>query len=369
MQQHPGARLRALMEDGGVLAPFVWDAGLARFAEAAGHQAVYMTGFGTAFSHGLPDIGLLGLQEMGDNAASIAAAVEVPVIADADTGYGNASSVTHTVERYERAGVGAIHIEDQVAPKRCGFMDGKEVVALDEMLQKVRAAVRARQNDDLVFIARTDALAPLGWEAVVERCSSNSSLGGRTTIGPVSTMPIRQYANTSTTATQNPKRIHLAIDFGGFHHCDEGCPLGADGLFGADELEEPRGIAALCDAAQQHRCGKFLDATHPAVVRPGDLDQVDRHPGRLELDDLHHLRRRAAIGLGKLAGPAVGVGDRVATLPRTEVEHHALAVAGSAGNTVLREAHRVGRLLFDPGCRNRPAQLARLSGAALSRCR
>ena len=170
MQQHPGARLRALMEDGGVLAPFVWDAGLARFAEAAGHQAVYMTGFGTAFSHGLPDIGLLGLQEMGDNAARIAAAVEVPVIADADTGYGNASSVTHTVERYERAGVGAIHIEDQVAPKRCGFMDGKEVVALDEMLQKVRAAVRARQNDDLVFIARTDALAPLGWEAVVERC-------------------------------------------------------------------------------------------------------------------------------------------------------------------------------------------------------
>ncbi len=170
MQQHPGARLRALMEDRGVLAPFVWDAGLARFAEAAGHQAVYMTGFGTAFSHGLPDIGLLGLQEMGDNAARIAAAVEVPVIADADTGYGNASSVTHTVERYERAGVGAIHIEDQVAPKRCGFMDGKEVVALDEMLQKVRAAVRARQNDDLVFIARTDALAPLGWEAVVERC-------------------------------------------------------------------------------------------------------------------------------------------------------------------------------------------------------
>lgn len=169
MRQHPGARLRALMEDGGVLAPFVWDAGLARFAEAAGHQAVYMTGFGTAFSHGLPDIGLLGLQEMGDNAARIAAAVEVPVIADADTGYGNASSVTHTVERYERAGVGAIHIEDQVAPKRCGFMDGKEVVALDEMLQKVRAAVRARQNDDLVFIARTDALAPLGWEAVVER--------------------------------------------------------------------------------------------------------------------------------------------------------------------------------------------------------
>ena len=105
---HPGAILRALMADAGALAPFVWDAGLARFAEDAGHHAVYMTGFGTAFTYGLPDIGLLGLDEMAANAERIAGAVDVPVIADADTGYGNPVNVTHTVERYERAGVAAL---------------------------------------------------------------------------------------------------------------------------------------------------------------------------------------------------------------------------------------------------------------------
>ena len=169
---HPGATLRALMADVGALAPFVWDAGLARFAEDAGHHAVYMTGFGTAFTYGLPDIGLLGLDEMAANAERIAGAVDVPVIADADTGYGNPVNVTHTVERYERAGVAALHIEDQIWPKRCGFMAGKEVIPLDDMVQKVRAAVRARHQPELVVIARTDALAPLGWDAVVERASA-----------------------------------------------------------------------------------------------------------------------------------------------------------------------------------------------------
>jgi 2-methylisocitrate lyase-like PEP mutase family enzyme len=154
------------------MAPFIWDAGLAKFAVAAGHHAVYMTGFGTAFTYGLPDIGLLGLDEMVSNAGRIAASVDVPLIADADTGYGNPMSVTNTVERYERAGVAALHIEDQVWPKRCGFMDGKEVIPLGEMAQKVRAAVRARQAPALVVIARTDALAPLGWDAAVERCAA-----------------------------------------------------------------------------------------------------------------------------------------------------------------------------------------------------
>ncbi len=167
---HPGARLRELMANGGAMAPFVWDAGLARFAVAAGHHAVYMTGFGTAFTYGLPDIGLLGEDEKVGNAARIAAAVDVPLIADADTGYGSPVNVTNTVERYERAGVAALHIEDQIWPKRCGFMEGKEVIPVAEMAQKVRAAVRARRDPALVVIARTDALAPLGWDAVVERC-------------------------------------------------------------------------------------------------------------------------------------------------------------------------------------------------------
>jgi 2-methylisocitrate lyase-like PEP mutase family enzyme len=129
-----------------------------------------MTGFGTAASHGLPDLGLIGLGEMSANAARVAAAVpDLPVIADADTGYGNEANVARTVEVYERAGVAALHIEDQEWPKRCGYMEGKRVIPLEEMVLKVRAAVAARRDPGLVIIARTDALAPLGWDAAERR--------------------------------------------------------------------------------------------------------------------------------------------------------------------------------------------------------
>ena len=167
-------QLRAGMNDetDAVLAPFVWDAGQARLAVHAGHQAVYMTGFGTASTYGLPDVGLIGLEEMAANAMRIAAAVDVPVIADADTGYGNAVNVVRTVERYEAAGVAGLHLEDQVWPKRCGFMSGKQVIPLAEAAQKIAAAVRARQSPSMVIVARTDALEPLGWAAVQERCQA-----------------------------------------------------------------------------------------------------------------------------------------------------------------------------------------------------
>ena len=171
----PGARLRALMNQGTVVAPFVWDGGMAAYAAAAGHPAVYMTGFGTAAQHGLPDIGLLGMGEMLANAQRIAAAVDVPLIADADTGYGNAANVTRTVESYEAAGVAALHMEDQIWPKRCGFMAGKEVIPLEDAVQKVRAACAAR--GDIVIIARTDALAPLGWDEVAQRIHAFADAG------------------------------------------------------------------------------------------------------------------------------------------------------------------------------------------------
>ncbi len=171
----PGARLRALMDQGTVVAPFVWDGGMAAYAAAAGHPAVYMTGFGTAAQHGLPDIGLLGMGEMLANARRIAAAVDVPLIADADTGYGNAANVTRTVESYEAAGVAALHMEDQVWPKRCGFMAGKEVIPLEDAVQKVRAACAA--GGDIVIIARTDALAPRGWDEVAQRIHAFADAG------------------------------------------------------------------------------------------------------------------------------------------------------------------------------------------------
>jgi len=173
----PGARLRALMARGTVLAPFVFDGVQARLAEDAGFEAVYMSGFGTAASYGLPDMGAIGLAEMSANAARIAAAVGVPVIADADTGYGNETNVAHTVRVYERAGVAALHIEDQVWPKRCGFLAGKQVIPTEDMLAKVRAAVAARSDPDFVIIARTDALAPCGWDEAVHRALAYREAG------------------------------------------------------------------------------------------------------------------------------------------------------------------------------------------------
>jgi len=170
-------QLRSLLASGTTVAPFVWDGAQARYAAAAGHPAVYMTGFGTAASHGLPDIGLLGMAEMLENARRIVAAVDVPVIADADTGYGNPINVANTVRAYEAAGVAALHIEDQVWPKRCGFMDGKEVIPLADMEQKLSAALDARGDPTVIVIGRTDALAPLGWDEAITRAQAYHALG------------------------------------------------------------------------------------------------------------------------------------------------------------------------------------------------
>jgi 2-methylisocitrate lyase-like PEP mutase family enzyme len=174
---NPGEQLRSLMDAGLVLAPFVFDGVQARLAEAAGFHAVYMTGFGTAASYGLPDMGLIGLGEMAGNANRIAASVGIPVIADADTGYGNEANIAHTIATYERAGVAALHIEDQESPKRCGFLPGKRVVPLDEMVAKVRAAIAARSDPGLVIIARTDAMAPNGWDDALTRARAYRDAG------------------------------------------------------------------------------------------------------------------------------------------------------------------------------------------------
>ena len=172
-----GGRLRALMAEGTVVAPFVFDGVQAKLAEAARFKAVYMTGFGTAASYGLPDMGLIGLGEMSANAARIAASVTVPLIADADTGYGNESNIARTIGVYERTGAAAVHIEDQDWPKRCGFLEGKQVIPTAEMVLKVRAAVAARRNPEFVIIARTDALQPNGWDDAVARARAYREAG------------------------------------------------------------------------------------------------------------------------------------------------------------------------------------------------
>src|SRR5919107_4439380 len=162
----PGTRLRAMMAQRRPLVlPGCYNALTARILEHAGHEALYMTGYGTSLSLlGLPDAGLITLTEMALNARLIAGAVRAPVIADADTGFGNAINTVRTVEEYIRAGLAGMHIEDQVAPKRCGHVAGREVVDRAEAVGKIRAAHAARQalDPDFILIARTDARGAQG---------------------------------------------------------------------------------------------------------------------------------------------------------------------------------------------------------------
>jgi 2-methylisocitrate lyase-like PEP mutase family enzyme len=160
-----------------LLAPGAFDGLSARLVEEAGFDAVYLSGGSMARSAGVPDLGLMTMSEVIERAQQVVAAVKIPVIADADTGYGNALNVVRTVREFERAGVAAIHIEDQVTPKRCGHLEGKEVIPLAEMESKLKAALEARSDADFVIIARTDARSIHGLDDAVERGRAFARLG------------------------------------------------------------------------------------------------------------------------------------------------------------------------------------------------
>ena len=161
-----------------VVAPGAHDALTAKIIEQVGFSAVYMTGYGQAASHlGKPDVGLLTLTEMVARASNIVEAVNVPVIADADTGFGNAVNVMRTLREYEKAGVAAIQLEDQVAPKKCGHMTGRQVVSKEEMVCKIKAAVDVRTDPDLMIIARTDARTVHGIGEALERAKAYEEAG------------------------------------------------------------------------------------------------------------------------------------------------------------------------------------------------
>jgi len=172
-------RLRVLLSsDRCIVAPGVADAFAARMVGMEGFEACYMTGFGTSLTRlGMPDIGLLTMSEMVDNAARIVDACGVPLIADADTGYGNPMNVRRTIREYERAGVAGVHLEDQAWPKRCGHLAGKRVVPVAEMEAKLKAAVDSRRDQDFIVIARSDAIAVEGFEAAIERSERYRAAG------------------------------------------------------------------------------------------------------------------------------------------------------------------------------------------------
>jgi 2-methylisocitrate lyase-like PEP mutase family enzyme len=172
------SKLRELLrQDGMVIAPGAYDCITARMIAQAGFSAVYMTGAGTAASLGYPDYGLVTMSEMVENAGRIAAAVTVPVIADADTGYGNELNVVRTVREYEQRGVAGIHIEDQSFPKKCGHLENKVIIPLEDYVAKIRAAVSAKRDRDFLLIARTDARAVLGFDEAIRRANASIDAG------------------------------------------------------------------------------------------------------------------------------------------------------------------------------------------------
>ncbi|MDM0079803.1 isocitrate lyase/PEP mutase family protein [Variovorax sp. J31P179] len=172
-------QLRSLVEARrGVIVPGAFNALSARVIEDLGYEAIYVTGAGvTNMWFGMPDQGFMGLHEIADHTARIRDAVELPLIVDADTGFGNALNVRHTVRVLERAGADCIQLEDQLAPKRCGHFSGKEVISTEEAVSKIKAAVDARHDPDFLIMARTDACATQGFEAALERAQLFAQVG------------------------------------------------------------------------------------------------------------------------------------------------------------------------------------------------
>ena len=196
--------LRALLRgEAMVIAPGAYDGLTAKLVAQAGFPAVYMTGAGTSVSHGYPDFGLLTMSEMVENAARIVRSVDVPVIADADTGYGNELNVFRTVQEYERRGVAAIHIEDQVSPKKCGHLDDKEIVSREDYVAKIRAAVAAKRDADFMIIARTDARAVAGLDEAIARANAALAAGAD--------MAFVEAPQTMEELAAVPKRVARAV--------------------------------------------------------------------------------------------------------------------------------------------------------------
>jgi 2-methylisocitrate lyase-like PEP mutase family enzyme len=172
-----GKIFRDALKRGMVAAPGCFDCITARSIERAGFAAVYMTGAGTAATLGYPDYGLVTMSEMADNAGRIATAIKLPVIADADTGYGNELNAIRTVREYEKRGVAGLHIEDQGFPKKCGHLEDKTIVPIEDYVAKIRAAASAKIDANFLIIARTDSRAVLGFEEAVRRANAAIEAG------------------------------------------------------------------------------------------------------------------------------------------------------------------------------------------------
>ncbi|PYE78688.1 2-methylisocitrate lyase-like PEP mutase family enzyme [Xylophilus ampelinus] len=254
--------LRRLAEQRrGLLVPGAFNALSARVVEDLGFEAIYVTGAGvTNMWFGLPDQAFMGLTDIADHTARIRDTVEVPLIVDADTGFGNALNTYHAVRTLERAGADCIQLEDQVSPKRCGHFSGKEVIGTDEMLGKIKAAVDARRDPDLLVMARTDACATQGFEAAVERAQKFGEAGADilfveavTTAEEIRALPQR---------LDRPQLMNMVIG-------------GKTPIFGADELAGlGYGLVLYANAALQGAVAGMQKAL--TVLR--DTRRIDEDP-------------------------------------------------------------------------------------------
>lgn len=219
----PRKKLRALAEARrGVIVPGAFNALSARVIADTGFEAIYVTGAGvTNMWFGMPDQGFMGLAEIADHTARIRDAVDLPLIVDADTGFGNALNVVHTVRTLERAGADCIQLEDQVAPKRCGHFSGKEVISTEEAVTKIKAAVDTRRDPDFMIMARTDACATHGFEAAIERAQKMAEAGADILFVEAVTKP--EEVRVLPQRLAKPQLMNMVIG-------------GKTPIFGADEL-------------------------------------------------------------------------------------------------------------------------------------
>ncbi len=267
--------LRQLIAGGGyTMVPGAYDTLTARLVEQAGFAAVYLTGGGYSRANGYPDLGLLTLSENVRFIGLTVEAVQIPVIADADTGYGNAINVVRTVREYEKSGVAAFHIEDQVSPKKCGHYEGKEVISKAEMVGKIKAAVDTRQDADMVIIARSDARAVEGLEAAIDRV--NAYLAAGADVGFVEAPQTVEELRIVGRRVRGPALVNVF----------EG---GKTPMLPASELE-----------AMGFRLGIYPSQTHRAAIRAAQRVlkalKEDGHTTLVEADLATFQEREEAVG-------------------------------------------------------------------------
>lgn len=290
MNATPRQRLRARLATGPLLvAPGIYDAYGARLVEQGGFEAVYMTGNGVSASLlGRPDVGLVDLTLFTQHAHRAAACVSIPLICDADTGYGNAVNVRHTVREFEAAGVAAIHIEDQVAPKRCGHLPGsRPVIELGEAASKIEAAVAARRDPDFLIIARTDSAAGLGLDDAIKRVQTFRKAGADVLFVELKSSP---------TIIDDMKRVTSSVDGPCLVNIDGGGKLGD---LSAAEIEALGFRIAIFPGLARNAAGFAIREAINALKRDGNTKALrDRmltmkeYNQVLELGDVEEWERR-----------------------------------------------------------------------------